>query len=124
MSLYRIINEEIKANCIQEIESLYGPWEVNIRKAKRSLPQNNYWHKLVDIIADFTGDDPEEMKLKLKYELLPLKEVEVKGVKHLYPISTTELTKEQFSPLIEKTLFIGHQLGLTMPLASFYGLEN
>jgi len=122
MSVYILRNEDIKKRCIEEIESLYQPMQVKITKQKRSNDQNAYWHKLVDVISSFTGDDPEEMKVRLKYEMVPLREIDVKGVKHLYPISTTELNKEQFSLLIEKTLFVGHQLGLTMPLASHYGL--
>lgn len=123
MTTYRIISEQVKANCIAEIDALYGPWVVTIKKEGRSGGQNRYFHQLVDVIAKFTGDDPDDVKLRLKYECLPLREIEVRGVKHLYPIGTSELTKEEFSPLIEKTLFVGHQLGLKMPLASHYGLE-
>jgi len=123
MTTFRLINEQVKANCIAHIEGLYGPYEVCIKKTKRSNAQNSYWHMLVGILASHTGHDPDELKLRIKYEALPLKEIEVRGVKHLYPISTTQLTKEQFSGLIEATLIIFHQLGLVAPVTGYFGME-
>lgn len=125
MTLYIIRNEEVKANCIQEIESLYGEWRVKICKPKRSSNQNAYFHKLVDIVADFVGEDAEDTKWRIKHAMGMYKDVlDNFGNYKQRMLSTAELDKKQFSVLIEEVLILGHKLGLTMPLASHFGLEE
>jgi hypothetical protein len=123
LTTYVLRNEEIKARAIDEIQSLYKPMELVLRPVKRSSSQNAYWHKLMDIIADYTGDDPENIKIRIKYSVLPLREVRVGDKIHMHPISSAELSKEDFSRLIEATLQMGMMLGLHMPSADHYGLE-
>jgi hypothetical protein len=125
MSVYILKSENIKQNAVAEIQSLKGDCglQVSITRPKRSLAQNDYWHKLIDVIADFTGDHPEDLKTRIKYECLPLKEVSVHGNTYLYPASSAGLNKKDFTTLIEKTLFIAHDLGLKIPSPSHYGVE-
>lgn len=124
MTVFITKNDTIKARAIQEIQNLLGEWQITIKKPTRSNAANNYFHKLVDIISQYTGEDAETLKLRIKYSVLPLNEITVGEQKHMYPISTAQLDKKQFSELIEATLLLGANLGLAMPLASFYGLGD
>lgn len=122
---YRLINEKVRDNLIKEIMSLpFNKFEVSIKKIGKSRQQEKYWHKLVGIVADFQGETPEEMKMKLKYDWLPLREVKtMSGKTYLYPISTVKLKKEQYTLLIEKTLVLGNILGLKLPRPSDLGCD-
>jgi len=115
-------------NCIEYLKHvLIGkPLTVEIsRTSKKSRNQERYWHMLIGIVADHTGDDPEILKMQFKYEWLPLRAVKtMSGKEYLIPPSTAGLTKEQYADLITRTLAIGHELNLVMPLASFYGMEG
>lgn len=125
MAIYITRTPEIKSRAIAEIQNLLGEWQITIKKPGRSNAANNYFHKLVDIISQHTGEDAETLKLRIKYSVLPLNEITVGEQKHMYPISTAQLDKKQFSELIEATLLLGAQFdGLVLPLASFYGLGD
>ncbi len=98
-----------------------------IKEEKKDLTasQRNYFHKCVDVISEFNGDKPSAMKLRIKYSVLDLEEVITgEGKKYLAPPSTEDLTREQYSQLIEATLALGQSLGLTMPSAGYFGYEG
>lgn len=122
---YRLINEKVRDNLIKEIISLpFNKFEVTIKKIGKTRQQEKYWHKLVGIVADFQGEHPEEMKMKLKYDWLPLREIKtMSGEIYLYPVSTVKLKKEQYTLLIEKTLVLGNILGLKLPRPSDLGYD-
>jgi hypothetical protein len=125
MTTYYLKSQDIVVNCIDEINTLpLGKYEVCIKETGRSRPQEKLFHKLVGIIAKHIGENSEETKLRLKYEWLPLREVRARGDVYLYPISTTDITKEQYGQLITKAMAIGAELGLIMPAAEHFGLED
>ena len=126
MTQFIIRNGQIMQRCISFIQGLPSQknWSVVIKEEKKDLTasQRNYFHKCVDVISEFNGDKPSAMKLRIKYSVLDLEEVITgEGKKYLAPPSTEDLTREQYSQLIEATLALGQSLGLTMPSAGYFG---
>lgn len=125
MGTYYLKSQDVVLNCISEIQTLaLGKYEVTIKETGRTRPQEKLFHKLVGIIAKHVGEDAEDFKLRLKYEWLPLQEIVSKGETYLFPVSTTKITKEQYGQLITKTMALGASLGLVMPAAEHFGLED
>lgn len=127
-SVFILKDDRRRENCIKYLQSvsLSKPLTVTIsNKEDKTRNQERYWHMLVGIIADHVGEKPKVMKMKLKLEWLPLESVKtLSGKEYLMPPSTRDLTKEEYSDLITRTLALGHELGLVMPPASFFGLEE
>lgn len=124
MTVYITRDEEVKSRAISEIQGLYKPMEIVIRDPRRSQAQSNYFHQLCGIIGDFTGAGKEIEKMRIKFQCLPLEQIHMPdGKTFLFPISESKTTKEQETQMIEMALATGMGLGLTMPLASFFGLE-
>jgi hypothetical protein len=125
MTTYYLKSQDVLLNLIAELQSLpLGKYEVCVKETGRTRRQEKYLHKLIGIIASHIGEDPDECKLRLKYEWLPLREISARGQVYLYPMSTTEITKDQYGMMITKTLALGANLGLVMPDASHFGLEE
>lgn len=122
-TVYITKSELIKSRAISEIQGLYGEWEIKIGKPRKSSNQERYWHKLLSLISDETGEELDDVKLRIKYAVLPLHEVMVGNKAYLHPGSSTNLTKKAYSELIEATMVLGQQLGFNMPLAAHFGLE-
>lgn len=87
---------------------------------RRTAQQNKYYHKLLDIICDYTGDDHEWMHDNLKVKFLskpfvtPEKEVWIVS-------STTQLTPATFGDYLEKVFkFASEELNLVLPEAKDY----
>jgi hypothetical protein len=120
-------NSDIKKNYLGFFAQLpeHKIWEIRIKEHKKDLTgqQRNYFHKCVDVISDYTGDTPEDIKLRLKYATLPLRDVVVGTKTYMVPVSTESLGRNEYSQLIDAVLILGQNLGLTMPTAQFYGYE-
>ena len=101
-------------------------WVVSIKPYRKDLTrqQRNYWHKCIDIISKFNGDTPEDLKMEIKFRVLPLTERIINGSKRKWPPSTESITREQYSELIEATLMIAGELELTMPSPQHYGYKG
>lgn len=81
--------------------------------------QRNYWHKLVRIISNHTGDKFKTEKMRIKFYVLPLDHVLINGEKMLFPPSSEDITRKQYAELIDETLIRGMELGLNMPIAGY-----
>ncbi len=81
--------------------------EIKPYKPPRSLPQNAKLHSMIRDLAEHTGYSEAEMKDVIKAEFMPVKAVEI-GQRILdIPLSTTELTRELMSELIEHVYQLG-----------------
>jgi hypothetical protein len=86
----------------------------------RTEAQNKYYHKLLDIICDHTGDTHMDIHNNLKAEFLS--RPWVKGDKeYLIVKSTKELTSKEFTVYIERVFqYASTELGLTLPSSEDY----
>lgn len=124
-TVFFIDNDIIAANCTAAVKELpRGKYVVEIKPKPKTRRQECYLHALLGIIAEHQGVELETLKLTLKYEWLPLRLVRARGRDFLYPISTTELSKEQYGVFIDRVLMLGESLGLFMPPETYYGEKN
>ena len=100
---------------------------INIDK-KRSLPQNSYYWKLLEIIGEDIGYESEDMHEIFKHKFLKKeKEVMIKGKPFTFEktISTTKLTTAQFTEYIEKIKrFCAVELAMYLPDANDAYISN
>lgn len=120
--IFILRDKAIKERCKAYIDKCDG-LEVRIGKRSKSSAQRNFFHMLVDIISDFTGESKEVEKMRLKYQILPLETIYIGTEKVLFPISSEDTTKAQYSQLIEAAYQRGGELGLIIPSAASHGLE-
>lgn len=122
--IFVIRNREILKNLGNVLKDKLPVYTVKISDGEtKSTAQRNYWHSLIEIISKELGEEKEDLKLRLKYEWLPLIEVKVQGKVYLHPIHTETLTKKHYSELIEKTLALGMNLGIKLPDSKYFGME-
>jgi hypothetical protein len=127
--MYLLRSEEIRERCIREIKSLPAldnpQFVVEVKKYRKdkTAAQRNYFHKILDIVCDYTGDDTDEVKMQIKYAVLPLKKVSVKGSDYLYPISSEDTTTKQYADLISAALVFANKAGVTIPEKSHWGTK-
>lgn len=125
METFIIRNQDVKRNCLLAIQALpHGKvYEVRITEPKRSCPQNALYWKHLQIIADFLGEDKDELHEILAFKFLPVKERDVEGGTVQIRTRTSKLNKKDFSEYMNKVEALALELGLTLPQPSYYGYE-
>lgn len=116
-------DETIKSRAIAYIQGLTKPMQIKISEPRRSVAQSNYFHMLIDIIAEHTGESKHVEKMRIKFECLPLEKINIANGSFLFPISEADTTKEQERAMIDAALVRGMSLGLIMPSAALHGIE-
>ena len=90
---------------------------IEVREAKdiRTNAQNRLWWKWIELIADETGNEKQEIHSILKYKFL-LKEEMIDGELHQGLKSTTTLTKEEFAKLTQEVFYCANDtLNINLP---------
>ena len=90
---------------------------IEVREAKdiRTNAQNRLWWKWIELIADETGNEKQEIHSILKYKFL-LKEEMIDGELHQGLKSTTTLTKEEFAKLTQEVFYWANDtLNINLP---------
>jgi len=122
---FNIIDQQRLENCVAHLRSDGLGKECRIGPIRKSRQQESYAHACFKVIADHTGESMEDIKMRIKYSVLPLREINASnGQTYLYPESTVNLDKETYSKLIDAALMIGMMLELKMPDPSYYGFDN
>lgn len=100
-----IRSKELRSNAAKAVMEITGEplCEVVIRrhKKRRTLPQNDKWHAMLNDLATFTGHDAYELKGFIKGQM---------GIKH-----SSDMDKMPFADLIERTFVLGAELGFVWP---------
>ncbi len=120
---YILKDQRVIDNCIQDIKNSLG-MEVTIGKPKRSNPQNALMWSLITVIANYTGDTPEDIHERLKVSFLGVEHKTVRGVDLVMPISTTSLNTKQFTEYLDKIYALGNTLNIRLPYPQDLGYEN
>lgn len=90
------------------------------KEEERTVKQNKYYHKLLDIICDHTGDLHLDMHRELKIKLLGRPYI-FDNREVIEVPSTTGLTTKRFGEYLEKVFqFASEQFGLTLPEPNTY----
>ena len=126
---YAIRDEQIKQSCLRQINGLLAcdppQHEVVIRKhdKRKTAQQRKYLHKILHVVCNYTGDDVEDAKMKIKYAVLPLREITLSGNTYLYPISSERASVKQYGDLIEAALMFAAEAGVSVPTPNYYGWD-
>lgn len=87
---------------------------------KRSLNQNGYYWKCLQIISEYTGENQDDLHRLFKGMFLTRKEVKLNGKVYSLAGSTIDLTKGQFVEYIMRIGAEAGQLGITLPSPEDY----
>lgn len=85
---------------------------INLDKARRSLDQNAYYWAYLEIIANETGHNADELHKLFKGLFLPKKQLKFKDKIYMMSGSTADLNKPQFSEYLDK---IASETGVPLP---------
>jgi hypothetical protein len=123
--IYNLINDKVKHHVLSEIKRLnLNIYEVEIREKKRSLPQNKYYWKLIEIISNDTGYTKDELHESFKSKFLGMVECKtIFGDVYERPESSTELTKENFTKYLNKIHAFAAMQNINLPTLKDYGYE-
>ena len=89
---------------------------VELSRKPRSLNQNNYyWGVVLPIIADYTGNTPDELHNIFKRMFLPPKTIMYRNKAIKMPSSTTELSTVGFAEYIDRITAEAGELGVSIP---------
>ena len=100
-------------------------WSIEIKPYKKNLTrdQRNYYHALLGIISDYSGDDIDDLKTRMCFTLGYVRTVRLRDkTEVLVRRSTESLTREEYSQMIDAARMACLELGLSFPHATNYGL--
>lgn len=90
--------------------------EVYPRKNFRTIDQNAFlWGWVYPPIVDHTGETAESLHEVFKQMFLPKKTITIRGNQYLVPVSSTELSKQEFSEFIERILTEAAEMNIVIP---------
>jgi hypothetical protein len=85
-------------------------------KKDRSLRANRYMWAIYNIIAEWSGHDPEEIHVFMKAQFLPTREIQMPGGEPLTVLgSTRKLDSVAFSDYVSKVKRWAMEQGLELP---------
>lgn len=104
---------------IEQTVSIYSSEKKYIEE-KRTEQQNKYYHKLLDIICDFTGDEHLNLHEELKIKFLARPYIREEK-EYLIVKSTRDLKPNEFGDYLEKIFkWASEEYGLILPSSSEY----
>lgn len=126
MKTYNIINTDVLKNCLLFLSEMpLGKFYVEIKEARRTLPQNRYYWMILGILAKEQGYTSEELHDALKVKIFGTEKVkDVFGQEYERPVSSKNLSKEDFGKLIDAVFILAGNFNIALPDASHYGLER
>lgn len=124
-TVFCITSEELRARALKELSSVPLGHDFILKKHVKSKTTNQrrYFHKILQLVCDYTGDSIEHAKMQIKYAVLPLIEVKVNGTVYMHPISSEKATRAQYADLINAALMFASEAGVFVPSASHWGYD-
>ena len=92
-------------------------WRISIvqHKSKRSLEQNDRFHKLIALLAEETGESPKRLKEWVKAEFGPMVVIEVCGAVKTIPKPSHEYTVLEMSAVMDRfEAWCASEMGLSL----------
>lgn len=123
--IYRVINENVRQNLINEIKQKPLGYQVKIEDLKRSNPQNALYWACIQIIAKETGHNKDELHEAFKRQFIGVEQgKDLFGNLYLRPKSSAKLKKKEFSEYMTKVEVFANSLDIILPSPDYFGLEN
>lgn len=125
---YVLTDTARRDHCIGFIRALNPEikWSVDIKKfvKSRSRAQNRTYWSWLNVLADHTGYDAEELHEVFKMKFLGSKEKIIMGEKVRITNSTTDLTTKEFSDYLGKVEIVARSLNVSLPYPDDYMLTR
>lgn len=122
---YRVINEKVRQNAIEEIRQMPLGFEVKIGDLKRGNNQNALYWKWLQIIADETGHDKDELHEAFKRNFIGVDDgIDIFGNLYLRPKSSAKLKKREFHEYMVKVEIYANSLNIVLPSPDYFGYQN
>jgi len=121
-------DNKVIANVLRHISELDATkeWQVDIKphKKNKSAQQRAYYHKLLQIISEYSGDTIEDLKTRMCWSLGYTRDVRLKSGEVIKERQSTEkLGVAEYSTMIESAQMACMVLELRYPQPNFYGME-
>lgn len=111
---------ELRLHKGESVRVIIIPYDPNREKEElRSVQQNKYYHKCLDLICEHTGENHLKLHEDLKVELLGRPYV-YKDKEVIVVPSTTELTTKTFGDYLEKVFNHAATMGIVLPDSKQY----
>ncbi len=93
------------------------PLEIRVTQAKRmkTTAQNSFYYALLALIADYTGEDSESIKFRMKIQLGYFDEIWVSGIAEKKVKSMAKVSVDESNIFIDAALQICSHLNLRVP---------
>lgn len=114
---YVLINDEVKKNCIDHIQSLDGVYRVTVEKYKknRSNAQSRLYWLWLGIIGNDTGNSPEDLHEIMKLRFLGTEKIQSMGYSIEIARSTTKLSTQEFTDYLDKIDTLMRSIDIILP---------
>jgi hypothetical protein len=89
----------------------------------RSTQANKYYWSIMGIISKDIGEDAEDLHDMTKLRVLGPQYVTIRGETISIPKRSRDLSKQDFSKLIDAAHMLALSLGIKLPAAEHYGYE-
>lgn len=127
MAIIKIETDDDKKRAIDIIQGqpLTPIMEVTLQEYKKrpkTAKQRKYFHKIVSLMSEYTGEDFEDCKMRIKFMTLPLRELNLGGQRLIYPISSEKANVKQYNKLIEYATIEAMNNGVVIPTPNDYDL--
>ena len=108
--------EQFPTNSKVKMEIVLYDEEHEMEK-KRTEQQNKYYHKILDILSQYTGDTHMQLHEAFKCMFLG-RPLVIKDKEYIVVKSTTSLTSKNFSEYLERIFSWAGENGITLPVNS------
>jgi hypothetical protein len=125
MRIYTITSKERIGQFINDLVGDLTRWNgdkpltvtMQGKKEKRSLDQNALYWKWMQIIADETGNDKDDVHEYMKGFFLGMRNMDINGVPQLIPVSSKKQSVRDMAEYMEKIqAWAATHLNITLPV--------
>jgi hypothetical protein len=120
---FRIVNEQVRENAINEIKKLpLNSYQVKIEEIRRSNPQNSLYWKWIQVIGNHLGYEKDDLHEAFKRQFIGIDQgADMFGNLYLMPKSSAKLKKAEFSTYMNKIQAFALNEGIFLPQPDYYG---
>lgn len=97
--------------------------ELKPYKKNKTRQQEKYWHSCLQIIANETGEDMEDLKVDIKISCGFKRKKRIDNEMVTIAVSSTTLKIDEYGILIDATQALAGDLGIVLPQPAFFGME-
>jgi len=123
--MIHINSDSAKRMALEELSRLRpdGKWVIAIApfESRRTLPQNSRYWAILSLIADEIGESKGYIHDLLKMRMFGLHQRRVDGKVLTELKSSADLTKEDFTKLMQGAELLAHEMSVQVPFSNLKG---